>query len=280
MDTVSAKGGQRADAATVAPRAAGAVQVGSGRPRVSAVIIAYNDEPNMRPCLESITWADEIIVVDSFSTDRTSEIAREFTDQVYQHAFHGFGRLRNEAIARASHEWIFSLDSDERATPEVEAEVRRLMADPSSADAYFVPRRNQFLGRWIRHCGFYPDYRQPQLYRAGRLRYREDMVHEGFDVDGRIGYMTQAIVQFPFRDIDHYLAKMDRYSNLMAQRMVSQGRRFAAHQLLTHPIFTFFKMYLGRSGWRDGMPGLILSGLYACYTFMKYAKFWEATRKV
>ncbi len=253
------------------------IQPPSG-PRVSAVIIAYNDEPNMRACLESITWADEIIVVDSFSMDRTSEIAREFTPKVFQHEFHGFGRLRNESIARASHEWIFSLDSDERCTPEVEAEVRRIMADPQAADAYFVPRRNQFLGRWIRHCGFYPDYRQPQLYRAGRLRYREDMVHEGFDVDGRIGYMTHAIVQFPFRNIDHYLAKMDRYSDLMAQRMVSQGRRFHAHQLVTHPLFTFFKMYVGRRGWRDGIPGLILSGLYGYYTFIKYAKFWESTR--
>ncbi|MFO0773130.1 MAG: glycosyltransferase family 2 protein [Nitrospiraceae bacterium] len=242
------------------------------------MIIAYNDEPNMRACLESITWADEVVVVDSFSTDRTSDIAREFTDKVYQHAFHGFGRLRNESMARASYEWIFSLDTDERATPEAAAEVRRLIADPQAADAYFVPRRNQFLGRWIKHCGFYPDYRQPQLYRVGRMRYREDMVHEGFDVDGRIGYMTEAIVQYPFRNIDHYLAKMDRYSDLMAKRMVEQGRRFHVHQLITHPLFTFLKMYVGRSGWRDGMPGLILSGLYACYTFMKYAKFWEATR--
>ncbi len=247
--------------------------------RVSAVVIAYNDEPNMRACLESVTWADEIVVVDSHSTDRTAAIAREFTPKVYQHDFHGFGRLRNEAAARASHEWIFSLDSDERATPEVEAEVRRLVAGADPAAAYFVPRKNFFLGRWIRHCGFYPDYRQPQLFRKGRLRYRDDVVHEGFDVDGRIGYMSQPVTQYPFRNIDHYLAKMDRYSDLMAQRMNSQGRRFRTHQLVTHPIFTFLKMYVGRSGWRDGTPGLILSGLYGYYTFVKYAKFWERAKE-
>ena len=248
--------------------------------KVSAVIIAYNDEPNMRACLESVAWADEIIVVDSYSTDRTAAIANEFTSKVFQHVFHGFGRLRNESVAHASHDWIFSLDSDERATPEVEAEVRRLVEDLGAADAYFVPRKNFFLGRWIRHCGFYPDYRQPQLYRKHRLRYREDVVHEGFDVEGRIGYMTQPVLQYPFRNIDHYLAKMDRYSDLMAQRMQSQGRRFRAHQLVSHPLFTFLKMYLGRSGWRDGTPGLILSGLYGYYTFIKYAKFWDLTRNI
>ena len=244
-------------------------------PKVSAVIMAYNDEPNMRACLESVTWADEIVVVDSFSTDRTAVIAKEFTDRIFQHEFRGFGRLRNEATARASHDWIFSLDTDERATPEVRDEVRRTMVS-GQADAYFIPRKNFFLGRWIRHCGFYPDYRQPQLFRKGSVRYREgDVVHEGFDITGKAGYFTQAIFQYPFRNIDHYLAKMDRYSDLMARRMAAQGRRFRPHQLVSHPLFTFLKMYVGRSGWRDGMPGLILSGLYGYYTFLKYAKFWE-----
>ena len=154
---------------------------------VSAVVIAYNDEPNMRACLESITWADEIIVVDSHSTDATERISREFTDQVYQHDFHGFGRLRNEALTHATHDWVFSLDTDERATPELREEIRRVLAAGSEADAYFVPRKNYFLGRWIKHCGWFPDYRQPQLFRKSRLRYREELVHESFDLDGKIG---------------------------------------------------------------------------------------------
>ncbi len=243
--------------------------------KVSALVIAYNEEPNIRACLETLTWADEIVLVDSFSTDATEKIAREFTEKVYQHEFRGFGRLRNEALTHTSHEWVFSLDTDERATPEVRDEIRRVLKDEPDADAYFVPRRNYFLGRWIRHSGWYPDYRQPQLFRKGRMRYREDLVHEGFELDGRTGYLKEHVLQYPFRDIDHYLAKMDRYSDLMAQRLAQQGRRFRTHQLVTHPLFTFVKMYLARAGFLDAMPGLILSGLYAYYTFIKYAKLWE-----
>lgn len=248
-------------------------------PKVSVVVIAYNDEPNMRPCLESVTWADELIVVDSFSTDRTEAIAREFTEKIFQHEFHGFGRLRNAAMAHASHEWIFSLDTDERATPEIREEICRTIEGDGHADAYFVPRQNYFLGRRIRHCGWYPDYRQPQLFRKSRMRYREDLVHEGFELDGRIGHLRAHVLQFPFRNVDHYLHKHDRYTDLMAQRMVDQGRQFQMHQFITHPWWTFAKMYLFRAGFLDGMPGLILSGLYGYYNFVKYAKFWELSKK-
>jgi glycosyltransferase involved in cell wall biosynthesis len=248
-------------------------------PKVSVYVIAYNDEPNIRACLESVRWADELIVVDSYSTDATETISREFTDKVYQHEFKGFGRLRNEAVAYASCDWVFSLDTDERATPELRDEIRRLLEGGPQGDAYFVPRRNYFLGRWIHHCGWYPDYRQPQLFRKDRMRYRTDLVHEGFEVDGRLGYLKEHVLQYPFRDLDHFLTKQDRYSSLMAERMRQEGRRFKPHLLLTHPPFTFFKMYLLRAGFLDGMPGLILSGLYAYYTFIKYAKLWEAGQR-
>ncbi len=246
--------------------------------KLSAYVIAYNNEDSLRACLESVAWADELIVVDSHSTDATERIAREFTDKVYQHDFEGFGKLRNDAIAHATHDWIFSLDTDEVATPEIRDEIRRLLDRGPDADAYFVPRKNYFLGRWIKHCGWYPDYRQPQLFRRGALRYCDQLVHETFELDGRVGYLREHVLQYPFRDIDHYLAKMDRYSDLMAQRLAAQGRRFRAHQLVTHPVFTFLKMYGLRAGFLDGRQGLILSGLYAYYTFVKYAKFWEATR--
>ena len=198
----------------------------STREKVSAVIISYNDEPNIRACLETLTWAEEIVVVDSCSTDATEKISREFTDKAYQHEFKGFGRLRNEAVAHATHDWIFSLDTDERATPEIRDEIRQVPERGPEADAYLVPRRNYFLGRLIRHCGWYPDYRQPQLFRKGRMRYREDLVHEGFELDGRVGYLKAEVLQYPFGDIDHYLAKMDRCSDLMARRMIELGQRF------------------------------------------------------
>jgi len=246
--------------------------------KVSAVVIACNDEPNMRACLESLTWADEILVVDSHSTAATAQISRDFTDRVYQHDFQGFGRLRNEAMAHATHDWVFSLDTDERTTPELRDEIRGILDEGPKADAYFVPRRNYFLGRWIRRCGWYPDYRQPQLFHKNRMRYKEDLVHETFELGGQIGYLHEHVDQYPFRNIDHYLMKMDRYSTLMAEEMVKRNRRFHWHQLITHPAFTFFKMYILRQGFRDRKPGLILSGLYAYYTFVKYAKLWEAVR--
>ena len=257
------------------------VQAVTGRPLpVSVYVIAYNDEPNMRACLTSAAgWATEVIVVDSHSSDRTAAIAAEFTDKVYQVDFAGFGALRNQAVAYCSQEWIFSLDTDERMTPALQEEIRTVLERPAPADAYFVPRKNFFLGRWIKHCGWYPDYRQPQLFRKGRVRYRQELVHESFDCDGPIGYLSEPALQYPFRDIDHYIAKQDRYSDLMAKRMVEENRRFRAHHLMTHPMGAFVKMYGLRRGFLDGMPGLILSGLYGYYTFMKYAKFWELTKR-
>ena len=164
--------------------------------KLSVYVIAYNDEPNMRACLESVAgWGDELIVVDSHSTDRTAAISLEFTNKVYQVDFKGFGNLRNQAVALTAHEWVFSLDSDERMTPELREEIRLMLDRGPEADAYFVPRKNFFLGRWIKHCGWYPDYRQPQLFRKGRFRYREELVHESFDCDGPVGFLKRPALQ-------------------------------------------------------------------------------------
>lgn len=249
-------------------------------PKLSVYVIAYNDEPNMRACLESVAGlGDELIVVDSHSTDQTAAISREFTNKVYQVDFKGFGDLRNQTVALATHEWVFSLDSDERMTPELREEIQQVLGSEPAVDAYFVPRKNYFLSRWIKHCGWYPDYRQPQLFRKERFRYREELVHESFDCDGPVGFLKSPALQYPFRDIDHYVAKQDRYSDLMVRRMLEQDRQFSSHQLITHPLGAFLKMYVQQAGFLDGMQGLILSGLHAYYTFIKYAKFWELTKK-
>lgn len=246
---------------------------------ISVYLLTYNEEVNIRAALESVTWADEIVVVDSFSTDKTEQICREFTDRFFQHEFEGFGRLRNQAIAYTTHDWILSVDADERVSDALREEITMLVQRGPSADAFYVPRKSHFLGQWIRYGGWYPDYRQPQFFHRARMRYREDMVHESFEflhgVGGKLGYLHGHVFQYPFRTISQYLAKMHRYSTLRAEVMFREGRRFRAHQLVSHPLFTFFKMYIVRQGFRDGMAGLVLAGLYASYVFTKYAKLWE-----
>jgi glycosyltransferase involved in cell wall biosynthesis len=246
--------------------------------KVSAYVLTYNEEDKIRDALTSITWADEIVVLDSHSTDGTLSICREFTEKVYQCDFEGFGKLRNRALEFVTHDWVLSLDADERGTVELRDEIKTELARGPRAEAFFVARKNLFLGRWIRHGGWYPDYRQPQFFNKHRFRYQEDLVHEGYQVDGRVDYLQSHVMQVPFLNLSQFLQKMSRYSSLMAEQMARRGRRFHAHQLVSHPLFTFLKMYVARQGFRDGMPGLILALLYAYYSFVKYAKLWERTR--
>ena len=245
---------------------------------MSAYVLTYNEADKIRDALTSITWADEIVVLDSHSTDGTLAICREFTEKVYQCDFQGFGKLRNRALDCVAHDWVLSLDADERASLMLRDEIKAELERGPRAEAFFVPRKNFFLGRWIKHGGWYPDYRQPQFFNKERFRYREDLVHEGFHVNGRVSYFQNHVVQVPFLDLGQFLRKMSRYSTLMAEQMAQRGKRFHVHQLLTHPLFAFFKMYVARQGFRDRMPGLILALLYAYYSFVKYAKLWERTR--
>jgi len=247
---------------------------------LSVFVLAYNSADKIRQCLESVSWADEIVVVDSFSADSTEAIAREFTDKVIQHEFKGFGELRNFALSRLSHEWVLSVDSDEVVTPEFRAEIEGMLERGPDADAYFVPRINYFLRKYkILHGGWYPDYRQPQFFNRNKFRYREDqLVHEGFVCDGRVGYMKEHVIQYPFLTLREFLEKMDRYSNLMARQRIESGKRFSAVKLIFSPPVFFVKMYIFRRGFMDGLPGLVLALLYANYTLLKYVKLWNLER--
>ncbi len=242
--------------------------------KLSVYVIALNEEANIAECLESVAWADDLLVIDSASTDRTVEIARRYTERIYQEEFAGFGALRNAALERCRHDWVLSLDADERVSPELRDETLRELAAPKHA-AYLVPRQSHFLGHWIRHCGWYPDYRQPQLFDRRRFRYRDDLVHEGWECQGSVGRLEGHVLQYPFRSVGQFLHKMDRYSRLRAQDMARSGKRFSPARLVVSPPFTFARMYLLRQGFRDGVPGLVLSSLYAYYTLLKYVRLWE-----
>ena len=241
---------------------------------ISLYIISFNEAQNLREVLPTVLWADEVVVVDSFSTDDTATVCAQFGARHVNIKFEGFGKLRNDTLALLKHDWVVSIDSDERSTPEFADEVRRTLTAPQHA-AYFVPRRNTFLGHPVRYGGMYPDYRQPQVFDRRKFKYREDPVHESFFCDGSIGHFKNFIWQHPWPTLKVIMQKGDRYTTLVARQRFEKGRRTGIAQLLGHPPAAFFKKYLLQQGFRDGVPGLMIAMLHAFFTFVKYAKLWE-----
>jgi len=241
--------------------------------KVSVTIIALNEEANIRQCLESVRWADEIIVSDSGSADKTVSICREYGARVYEDAWLGYGKQKNLCAGRAENAWILNVDADERITPELKDEMQRAVEDGAKA-GWFVARKNYFGARWIKHCGWYPDYNL-RLYRKDKGSFNEPGVHEAVTVDGPTGRLKNPLVHRTYRDITDYFARMQRYSTLAAEELKSKGKRAGVAGILLRPCFTFLKMYVLKLGFLDGATGLTLSMLYACYTFAKYAKLRE-----
>jgi glycosyltransferase involved in cell wall biosynthesis len=242
--------------------------------RVSAYIIAYNEADKIADAVRSVLWADEVIVADSFSTDDTARIAEGLGARVIQVPFEGFGALRNKAIEACTGEWIFSLDSDERCTDAARDEIRQLVAE-GEHDAWWTPRRNFFLGREIRHSGWFPNYRQPQLFRRGAMRYDANPVHEGFILEGRgePGHMKSAIWQLPYKNLSELVTKMNRYSSLGATKPRQNGSTYS--RALTHGTWAFWKHYLFKLGFLDGWAGFVIALGYFEVTFYRYAKAVE-----
>lgn len=242
--------------------------------KVSVYIIAYNEADKIKDALKSVAWADEIVVADSHSTDGTAEIAEAFGARVVQVDFTGFGNLRNEAMAACSHGWIFSLDADERCTPEAREELYSIVNDPDSLDAYYVPRRNYFMGQWIRHAGFYPDYRQPQLFQKGTMRFEPDAVHERYQVlsEKPCGYFKHPIVQIPYKNLEEVIHKANRYSTLGAEKLADSNKKAGMFKALSHGLWSAFTLYVLKLGFLDGWPGVIIALGNFEGTFYKYAK--------
>ncbi len=246
--------------------------------KVSVYIIAYNEEDKIADAVNSVLWADEIIVADSYSRDRTAAIAESMGARVVQIDFKGFGDLRNSALKACSHRWIFSLDSDERCTPGVRDEILEIVNSDSNHDVYFVPRKNFFMGRWIKHSGFYPNYRQPQLFRKDKMVYKPDQVHEGFilKTDRPVGYLKNAIWQFPFKDLSEIIHKAGKYSTLGAVKLREAGKRSGMAKAVLHGLWAFFQHYILKKGLFDGWAGFVIAFGNFEGTFYKYAKLYEA----
>jgi glycosyltransferase involved in cell wall biosynthesis len=242
---------------------------------LTVTVVAWNEENRLRDCLESVAWADEIVVVDAESTDKTVQLAREFTEKVWVRPWPGFARQKNFAIEQASGEWILSLDADERVTPELCARIRRILAEGGPADGYRLPRRNIFWGAWVRHGGLYPDY-QLRLFRRSAGRFVEDAVHESVEVRGRVDTLAEALDHRSYRDVEDFVRRSNRYSTLAAQDWGRHRRRARVPDLILKPLGRFCTMYVIRGGFLDGWRGLVLAVLYAHYVFLRMAKAWEA----
>ncbi len=242
---------------------------------LSVIVITRNEEKNIAECLGSVRWAREIVVVDSQSTDRTVECARQFTEKIHVTAWLGYAAAKKFALAHCTQDWVFWLDADERVPAELAEEIREIVrSSPPVAEGYEVARRAFFLGRWIRHCGWYPGY-VARLFRRGHVEFSASSVHEEAIIRGRVGRLQHDLLHFTDTTLYHYFSKFNRYTSLGADEMSSDGRSFALWDLLVRPPFLFFKMYVLRRGFMDGMHGLILSLVSAAYVFCKYAKLRE-----
>jgi glycosyltransferase involved in cell wall biosynthesis len=242
----------------------------------SVVIITCNEERNIRDALESVKNFSDIVVVDSFSADRTVEICRQYTERVYQQEWKGFARQKQTAVDYAKEAWVLIIDADERVTPELREEIIKTIHQ-CPENGFYIPRKNFFLNRWIRHSGWWPDYTL-RLFRKGQGRLDDREVHEKVVLQGETGYLKKPLEHHTYRTLSEYIQKMEKYSGLAAREITNRKSPSPPSVLMKitfSPPFTFLKMYLLRQGIRDGMRGFLLAILYSFYTFLKYAKVWE-----
>lgn len=245
--------------------------------RLSVVVVTRNESANIRAALESVRWADEIVVVDSGSTDETVRIAREIADLVTTRGWTGYGAQKNHAAALAAHDWVLSLDADERVSPALALEIRALLRREPAARGYRIPRVTRYLGRWIRSTDWHPDL-QLRLYDRRSAHWNDRLVHESVTVDGSVGRLQGELEHYAYRDVSHHLQTIDRYTTLAARQMLREGRRAGWIDLASRPPAAFLRNYVVRRGVRDGTQGLIVSILNAGYVFLKFVKLWELQR--
>jgi glycosyltransferase involved in cell wall biosynthesis len=246
-------------------------------PKLSVTVITKNEASDIAGALASVAWADEIVVVDSESTDATVAIARQYTDRVVVRAWPGYPSQKNYAASIASHDWILSLDADERVTPALAQEIRSVLSHESGEQrppAFRVPRVTWYLGDWIRTTDWYPDY-QTRLYDRRVAEWTGRYVHEALTVRGSTGQLRREFLHYAYRDISDHLETIDRYTALAAREMREAGRRAGFLDVAVHPTLAFLRNYIAKGGIRDGIRGFIISALNSYYVFLKFAKLWE-----
>jgi glycosyltransferase involved in cell wall biosynthesis len=242
---------------------------------LSVIVITKNEERNIEDCLNSVRWAQEIVVVDGGSQDKTLKLAKKFTKKVFVKPWEGYGASKNFALEQCTGSWILWLDADERVTEELGKEIQALTDQHTTPlSVYQMPRKAYFLGKWIRHCGWYPGY-VPRLFKKGAGRFSENKVHERFEFAGAVGKLQSDLLHYTDPNLWHYFEKFNRYTTLAADEMMEKRTLFRVSQLIVRPVWVFVRMYVVKLGFLDGIQGFILSVLSSCYVFTKYAKLWE-----
>jgi glycosyltransferase involved in cell wall biosynthesis len=245
---------------------------------VTAFVVTFNEARNIADCLGSVSWCDEIVVVDSGSADDTVALARRFTDRVVVKPWEGHVKQRGYAMSLARNDWVFLIDADERVTPELRASIAAVLASPRDGVAgYRVARRTYHLGRWIAHGGWYPD-RKLRLFRKSAGRITGQDPHERVEVDGGTADLEGDLLHYTYRNLSHQLRTIDFFSDVEAENFRKAGARPRLWRMLLHPPLKFLETYVVKRGFLDGMPGFIISAATAFYVFMKYAKLWERER--
>ena len=239
---------------------------------IAALIITQNEEENIRECLESINWCDEIVLVDSYSEDQTVAISREYTEKIYLRKFDDFAAQRNYALEKVESDWVLVIDADERVSGELKIEIMNEIMD-SEHVGYKIPFKNYFLGKWIKQCGWYPDYHL-RLFKTRKGIFK-NKVHEKIKINGKIKKASGAIEHYTYKSITSFINKTNYYTSLAAEDFYLQRKKFRKLDLMINPLWRFISMFFLRNGFKEGIHGFILSLMYSYYVFVKYAKLWE-----
>ena len=244
------------------------------RAKLSVVMITLNEEHNLARALDSVKWAAEIVIVDTFSQDRTKEIAKKYTDRIYDLKWSGYGPAKQFALEKASFEWVLSLDADEVLSEPLQQEIQSVLQPEVEFDGYSVCRMSNFLGKWMKHGGWYPDY-VLRLFRKDKSNFTTATVHEELIVTGKSGRLKGLLLHYTDPNLEHYLTKLNRYTTLSAQELLNKGETAKLTDLLFRPPALFFKMYFFKFGLLDGIQGFLLALYSSFHVLSKYAKLWH-----
>jgi len=245
-------------------------------PNLSVIIITQNEERNIERCLRSVVWADEIIIVDSFSTDRTLEIAKRFTQHIYQFAYPGYSKQVQRGIDHAAGDWVFILDADEEVSSELAASIRNTICQPDAKDGYYVNRKVKAFGKWIEHGGWFPDW-QFRLVRKDQCVAEHLEVHGAFTTHGSKGKLEGLLYHYTYSTIEQYVEKMNDYTSLHVSNKLKDNPNIEVpwYKIVLSPLSYFLRMFIVKKGYKDGMHGFLLAVYSALYTLLLYAKVWE-----